>query len=302
MRPFGRAELRRLSLGLATLLMRRPRGFFIPHRYADRLPRAGERGPYDAIEDRFSSRRAAFEEGLALIDRHAGELAALGGPPPRPRWDQDWFPCLDAAFAYALVRERAPARVVEVGSGHSTRFVVEAARAGGHDIQFTAIDPSPRADIAALEIDCVRQPVQHVGPEIFAALEAGDVLFIDSSHVLMPGTDVDLLLNRVLPNLPAGVLVHVHDMFLPDDYPAEWDWRGYNEQLGVAPLILGGAVEVIWSSRYVRSRLRHAVDASAAGQLPLVSGAYESSLWFTTRGFNGGDADRPRPGARHPGS
>ena len=55
----------------------------------------------------------------------------------------------------------------------------------------------------------------------------------------MPGTDVDFLLNRILPALPAGVLVHVHDVFLPDDYPADWEWRGYNEQLGVAALIQG---------------------------------------------------------------
>ena len=76
--------------------------------------------------------------------------------------------------------------------------------------------------------------------ETLPDLAPGDVLSIDSSHILMPGTDVDILLNRVLPALPAGVLVHIHDVFLPDDYPPAWSWRGYNEQLGVAALVQGG--------------------------------------------------------------
>jgi hypothetical protein len=58
-------------------------------------------------------------------------------------------------------------------------------------------------------------------------------LFPLSAHILMPGTDVDILFNHVLPGLRRGVLVHVHDIFLPDDYPPEWEWRGYNEQLGL---------------------------------------------------------------------
>ncbi|MFX7914564.1 class I SAM-dependent methyltransferase, partial [Acinetobacter baumannii] len=82
---------------------------------------------------------------------------------------------------------------------------------------------------------------------VFAALAAGDVLFIDSSHVLMPGSDVDLLFNQVLPRLKPGVLVHIHDIFLPDDYPASWGWRGYNEQQGVACLLQGGW-RLLWAS------------------------------------------------------
>lgn len=81
------------------------------------------------------------------------------------------------------------------------------------------------------------------------------MLAIDSSHVLMPGTDVDVLLNRALPALPAGILVHVHDVFLPDGYPPAWAWRGYNEQLAIATLIQGGGFRLVWSSRYVATRM-----------------------------------------------
>ena len=86
--------------------------------------------------------------------------------------------------------------------------------------ELTAIDPAPRADIARTGARMIATPVPSCGMAPFAGLAAGDLLFIDSSHVLMPGSDVDFLLNQILPALPAGVLVHVHDIFLPDGYPA----------------------------------------------------------------------------------
>jgi hypothetical protein len=96
----------------------------------------------------------------------------------------------------------------------------------------------------------------------------------------MPGSDVDFLLNRILPRLPAGALVHVHDIFLPDAYPEEWAWRGYNEQLGVAALLAGGAWRILFASRYAATRLAADVAASAIARLPAVPGAYDSSLWL----------------------
>ena len=104
--------------------------------------------------------------------------------------------------------------------------------------------------------------------------------FIDSSHILMPGTDVDFLLNRVVPALPSGVRLHIHDIFLPDAYPADWEWRGYNEQLGVAALIQGGGFRLLWASHYVATRMAAAVAASAVGALELKAGAHEASLWL----------------------
>jgi hypothetical protein len=110
------------------------------------------------------------------------------------------------------------------------------------------------------------------------------MLLIDSSHVLMPGSDVDMLLNGVLAGLPAGVIVHLHDIFLPDGYPADWNWRGYNEQNGVALLLLSGLAEPLFASHYALTRLPEAVARSVAGRLPLLAGARESGLWFRWRG------------------
>jgi hypothetical protein len=119
-----------------------------------------------------------------------------------------------------------------------------------------------------------------VGLEPFVGLGPGDILFIDSSHILMPGTDVDFLFNRILPALPTGVLLHIHDIFLPDDYPAEWEWRGYNEQLGVAALLQGSAWRLLWASRYAATRMVEAVDRGVAGRLAFKEGAWETSLWL----------------------
>lgn len=249
------------------------RGFFIPYRHADSLPPPGAAGAYPWIEALFASRRTDFQK---LV----GDLGDLPRQPKAARWNQDWFPRLDAAMAYALVRDRRPARIVEVGSGHSTRFMAAAIAEAGLPTRLTAIDPQPRADIAATGALTIRQTLPQCGEAPFAELGAGDMLFIDSSHVLMPGSDVDFLINRILPRLPAGILLHIHDIFLPDDYPAGWAWRGYNEQLAVAALLAGAGWRVIFASHFAATRMAAEVAASPAGAFPLEPGSFESSLWL----------------------
>ncbi len=276
-----RGHTRRLTLGLSTLLGLKKRGFFIPYRYADQVPARAERMSYGALEPLFAAAEPTFTAFLDAMASYADDLHRIGGAPaPEPRWNQDWFPRLDGAAAYVFVREAKPARIVEVGSGHSTRFLIRAIRDGGLSTHVTSIDPAPRADIEGTGAALIRATVQHAGLQSFDTLASGDILFIDSSHILMPGTDVDLLFNHVLPRLPAGVMVHIHDVFLPDDYPVEWEWRGYNEQLGVAGLIQGGGYRLLWSSHYAATRMGEAVAASLAGELELKAGAKEASLWL----------------------
>ena len=216
---------------------------------------------------------------LRLIAQYEIPLLAIGSaPPPAPRWNQDWFPRLDAAAAYAMVRSLRPQRIVEVGCGHSTRFLARAVADGGLDTRITAIDPKPRASLAGLGIEWIATPVQRVAA--FPPLGEGDVLFIDSSHQLKPGSDVEFLLKAVLPLLPAGVRVHFHDIFLPDDYPAAWTWRRYNEQAAVASLITSNVFKVDFASHATVTRQPEAI-AGVLARLPLVEGALESSLWLT---------------------
>jgi methyltransferase family protein len=268
-------------MGLMTVLGWRRRGYFIPYRYADAVPDGAVRKGYETIGELFEARRPAFSQMLTAIDGYADTLMGFGkAPPPEPRWHQGWFPRLDAAAAYAMVRDRRPRRIVEVGSGHSTRFFARAVGDERLDTRITAIDPAPRADIAELDVQLFRTTVQEAGPEPFAQLAAGDVLSIDSSHILMPGSDVDFLLNRVLPGLPAGLILHIHDIFLPDAYPRDWDWRGYNEQQGVAPLIHGGGYDLLWSSQYATTRMTDEIGRTVVARLELMDGVFESSLWL----------------------
>ena len=273
-----RKSLRFLWMGLATVSGLARRGFFIPYRYAAGIDRPV--APYRPIEALFADCATVFQDVLDAMDSHADALSALGGEPPAPRWTQQWFARLDGAAAYVLVRERRPRRIVEVGSGHSTRFLARAAADGGIDVRITAIDPEPRADLAGLPLEFIRATVQSAGLEPFRALEAGDILFIDSSHLAMPGTDVDFLFGRVLPALPTGVLVHIHDICLPDDYLTAWHWRGYNEQQVTAALLAGGGFRPLFASHYVASRMADRVDNSVAGRLPLAAGTPETSLWL----------------------
>lgn len=283
-RFLSRAWRRRAALGLPTVLGLAPRGWFLPHRYAgDLATPAG----YPALEPLFRAAEPDFAAHLDLLASHAPAFAAIlerEGAPGQPRWRQSWFPRLDAASAYALVRDRRPARVVEVGSGHSTRFVLRAVADGALPTRVTAIDPAPRADLAAHPaLELRRTTLQRAGLEPFAALRAGDILMIDSSHLLMPGSDVDLLFAEVLPRLPDGVLIQVHDIFLPDGYPPDWDWRGYNEQQGLVGWLAAGGLRPLFASRYAVTRLADRVEA-AVGRLPLPAGAWETALWLRKGG------------------
>ena len=271
-----RGRWRRFALGLPTVLGLKPRGWFIPHRYAPLLPPPGAQPPYPAIERLFEEHADQFAAVLDAVDARAEALENC-----KAMFEQSWFPSLDAAVAYALVRERKPRHIIEVGSGHSTRLLSKAVGGVG---EILAIDPAPRADIAGLPGVRVKSSTLQAAPDgVFDSLVQGDVLFIDSSHILMPGSDVDILLNRVLPRLPSGTLVHIHDIFLPFDYPAIWGWRAYNEQQGVVPLLTSGAFRPLFSSVWAERRMADRLAASVISRLPRPPDAMPASLWLEKR-------------------
>ena len=274
-----RARFRRFGLGLLTLTGVARRGYFIPYRYA----RPARLDGYAALEPLFAAAAGQFDVVLRDIESHAAALAAIPAEGERLRWRQMWFPRLDAAAAYALVLSLKPARIIEIGSGHSTRFLARAVDDGGLPTRITAIDPAPRASIKALPILHHPRVVEEVDPGEIAGLEAGDILFIDSSHVAMPGGDVDRLVLDILPRLAPGVIVHIHDILLPDAYPVEWAWRGYNEQLVVGALMQGGGYEMLFASHYVATRMAARLGEGVLARLPLLSGAHETSLWLRKR-------------------
>lgn len=258
-------------------------GFYIPYKWAHTVDPVDQDSVYPWLKHAWDEDRSAFEETLSLIRPHLDRLKDFARANPddrdRPRFDQSWFPGLDGAAAYALVRELEPSTVVEIGSGHSTRFLARGIRDHGLDTQLVSVDPQPRRSIDHLCDETVRATLDEAPPSLFADLRENDILFFDGSHIAMPGTDVDTLINRIMPDLAPGVWVHIHDVFLPHGYPEEWEWRGYNEQNVVAALLAGGdRFEVRFASAYVR---RHMGERIEKWPVPLPEQAFESSLWLS---------------------
>ena len=155
------------------------------------------------------------------------------------------FSWLDARALFVLLQKWQPRRVIEVGSGFSSLLIADVSvRILDKPFDFTCIEPYPREFLKNSPPGVSRlleQKVQEVPSAVFSDLEAGDILFIDSSHVSKTGSDVNYLYFEVLPRLKPGVHVHIHDIFLPLEYPREWvlqENRSWNEQYLLQALLM----------------------------------------------------------------
>jgi len=194
------------------------------------------------------------QHALTLIEQiepYVGELACT----PYERCDtgpfwfaNSWFNDFDAASLYALLRHLKPKRYVELGCGFSSIMSSRALarnRQDGAPCDALYADPHPRLDVVDRlpGTRFVPKRVQDVPLEVFTDLEGGDVLFIDTSHVVKTQSDVVHALVTVLPMLKPDVWVHFHDVFTPYDYPAKWVMSplfSNNEQYAVEALLTGG--------------------------------------------------------------
>lgn len=273
-------DFKRARMRLQSVLGQGKQGFFSPYRYAGSVSPLSR---YPEIEAVFEARRDTFTGLLDAADGYAEAMAAFEGAPPAPRWDQAWFPTLDAVAAYTVVRKNAPMRIVEVGSGHSTRFLARAVADGGKACAITCIDPQPRATMEGLAVTWDRSLLSEAHLPLFDALEPRDIAFFDSSHLLWPGSDVDMIFNRILPRLKPGVIVHIHDVFWPDAYPDHWEWRGYTEQNGLGGWLLSGAYRPVFASRYAATRMA-AMERPLLRRLPRHDAAIDTGLWLVRNG------------------
>jgi hypothetical protein len=192
--------------------------------------------------------RSAYEESLAAIAACHDVLHAIGHHPQRrhvrnvaPTWNNIWFTALDAASLVGFLLARQPKRYLEIGSGNSTRFARHAIQTGNLQAELISIDPQPRAEIDSLCTKVIRTPLEDCALDVFRQLEPGDILFFDGSHRVFMNSDVTVFFLEVMPILQPGVLVHIHDIFLPDDYPPQWRGRLYSEHYLLAAQLLCGA-------------------------------------------------------------
>jgi hypothetical protein len=201
-----------------------------------------------------------------------------------------FFPPADGIVLYCMLRHLLPARLIEVGSGFSSALILDTV---GEQTQLTFIEPHPerlRSLLLAQDRPTILEaPLQQAPSSPFTDLEAGDILFVDSSHVSKRGSEVNLLLFEILPSLRSGVYVHFHDLFWPFEYPLVWaarKWAWNEAYLVRAFLQYNTEFEIALFPSY----LEHAHGQALANHLPLTSTRHPysptlgpSSLWLRRR-------------------
>lgn len=236
-------------------------------------------------------------EQVALFDTLADILedappfpayaAAPGESELRYHFDNPAYSWSDGLILHALLRHIRPRRVVEVGSGYSSAMTLDTAEHFlAEDVELVFIEPYPDdllhsllrpGDKALVTIH--EKPVQEVPDEVFQALGAGDVLFIDSTHVVKAGSDVNHLLFEVLPRLAAGTWIHIHDIFFPFEYPLAWlrEGRAWHEGYLLRAFLTGNeAFEIRWFQDFMWHRHREELTT----RLPSMTKNSGGNLWI----------------------
>lgn len=251
--------------------------------------------------------------GVEMNDRHALHLVEEVFPPYLLEFSESFplretpgrpgfhlvngtFMAGDAHVYYSLVRHLKPKRIVEIGSGASTLVAAAACQRnlaqGGQPAELVAVEPFPvaslRQGLAGLT-RLIEDRVQNVDPGLFSSLQSGDILFIDSSHALRTGGDVQLEYCEILPRLAPGVLIHLHDISLPRPYPRVYfDQQLYwNEQYLLQVLLsYSSRYEVVWPGSYLMLKYPDRLASAFPGYQEMLQSfprAEPSSFWIRVR-------------------
>jgi predicted O-methyltransferase YrrM len=265
------SRLRRMLREAGALL--REAGAFAPGHFYSPIPNHAEvlrrvesmRAKLSEVRDIRFNRQEQFD----VLQRFAAFYADLPFPTYRSEgcryyYDQSAFCYPDAIFLYSFLRETKPARIIEVGSGFSSAVMLDTIdRFFSKPPEVTFVEPNAGRlnqllrDTDRRTVNVIEQQVQNVPIDVFRSLGAGDLLFIDSSHVLKCGSDLQFLLFEVLPELPVGIYVHFHDVFETFEYPEEWLLGGWywNEAYFLrAFLTNNNAWEIYFFNNLVRNR------------------------------------------------
>ncbi len=235
-----------------------------------------------------------IEGQLALLNDLRPYVSLIDYPVDQPDdpttyfYGNDQYPVLDAEFLFTALCHFKPREVVEVGSGFSSLVTADVnRRIFGKKMAFSCIEPYPRQFLLD-GIDgitrLVRQKVEDVDVSFFDRLGAGDILIIDSSHVAKIGSDVNHLFFEVLPRVRPGVLVHVHDIFLPDEYHKVWmidQGRNWNEQYLLRAFLQGNKQwEIVWAAHFMGTRYQQQVRETFPNYPALGGGG---SFWIRSK-------------------
>jgi hypothetical protein len=163
--------------------------------------------------------------------------------PTLPWRENEFLTLVDQLTLYGMLRELSPKRYIEIGSGMSTRIAWQARKDGGFPMEIISIDPGSRIQVSNLCDTLHPHRLEEVSEKLLSMVTPDTVLFFDGSHCCFPSSDVTCFFLNILPELPAGAVVHIHDIFLPFDYPTIPRQRYWSEQYLLAAFLLGGASE-----------------------------------------------------------
>jgi hypothetical protein len=220
-----------------------PVRYWIPLEYPiTPSPRYGHgKDPHRPLHEIIARDDNQYSELLGNLSEEADDFAeAMERDASTVQYDpiNVWFTGLDAFALYGILVTSDPARYIEIGSGNSTRIAALAKARRKLRTEITSVDPCPRADVDELCDHVIRQPAEEADLRLIEDLDKGDVLFVDNSHRCFTNSDVTVFFLDMLPRLRSGVLVHIHDIWLPNDYPPHWSPRHYSEQYLLASWLL----------------------------------------------------------------
>lgn len=199
--------------------------------------------PHGRLYDIVNANRAEYAVWLERIMHYKPHLQAIRKAdvvkdPSEPGWNNGFLPGLDILALYTVLAELKPRRYIEIGSGNSTKVAHKVKTDLGLSTEIISIDPYPRAEIDHLADQVIRVPFEQLDNTFLRDLDENDVLFVDNSHRVLPNSDATVFFLEVLPELKKGVVVHVHDIYIPYDYPQFMCDRFYSEQYALAAFIL----------------------------------------------------------------
>lgn len=210
----------------------------------DFKPRYGHgKPPHTALYDIIAANRDTYQYLLSKaldLKEHIWEIkeAKRERDTTKPGWNNGFLPGLDIIGIYTMLAEFKPKKYIEIGSGNSTKVAYKAKQEQQLSTEIISIDPMPRAEIDQLADMVIRQPFETIDLNLLYTLDENDILFVDNSHRILPNSDAMVFFMDILPKLKKGVIVHIHDVYLPYDYPQFMCDRFYSEQYGLAFYLL----------------------------------------------------------------
>lgn len=199
------------------------------------------KGPHKLLRRVINENRMQYVAVLNDLMTFKPELALIPSVQQNedsPFWKNEYLPALDMAVLYSMISTKRPNQYIEIGSGNSTKVAALAIKNDQLTTTITCIDPQPRANISSIVDRHIRSAFEKLDFFKEIAIDSGDILFIDNSHRLLPNSDVMVLFLEILPQLPTGVIVHLHDIYLPFDYPQFMCDRFYSEQYMLAAFLI----------------------------------------------------------------